>query len=216
MKQTLLICGSHKDSIGVMLGNKLSKEYNIRYFSSKNSDIKCDITNLNEVKSMINLIKDQNIKCIINTAAIHYKIPSNYNDLNVERLSQFFKIKLVGLLNLVNFSNQTLKKPFYFIQIGGALKSENSSLAHYAMVNRAIEGYIKQLNKNEIKGFYLELGPIKDTHTLKLLFDTKTIKEWDKNGYLSTCEDVFKIIKEILNDKINPGTTIKVGNFGVI
>lgn len=107
MKYNILLTGS-QGTLGKEIANKinLSKHNLYQHSFSEKCDLKIDFSNLTEIKTAKNFIKEKNINCLINNAGVYSD--KNFTDLNEDEIDSIFKINLIAPVILSHYIYKNL------------------------------------------------------------------------------------------------------------
>jgi len=109
MKYNILLTGS-QGTLGKEIANEINKTKHNLYQHSffENCNLKIDFSNLTEIKTAENFIKEKNINCLINNAGIYSD--KNFIDLNEDEIYSIFKINLIAPVILSQYVYKNLTK----------------------------------------------------------------------------------------------------------
>lgn len=172
MEYNILLTGS-QGTLGKEIANKIntSKHNLYKHSFSENCDLQIDFSSIKEVKRAESFIKEKNINCLINNAAIYSD--QNFTDLSEEEILSIFNVNLIApvLLSQYVYKN-TIKnnKEGLIININSlAGKHPNYDEIIYSSSKFGLTGFSSCLSinqkKSKIKVIDCHLGAMKTKMT---------------------------------------------------
>tara|TARA_B100000029_G_scaffold461251_1_gene492885 strand:- start:199 stop:966 length:768 start_codon:yes stop_codon:yes gene_type:complete len=178
----------------------------IKKFKSKCKSYVCDITNYNEIKSIIN--KQPKIDILINNAGNN--IPEHFTKVKTKNMEYLVKINTIATFNLAQLCALKMIKAKNRKKIGGAIVNMSSQMGHvggpirsvYNMNKWGLEGLTKGMSIDLAK-YNIRVNTICPTFvvtpmTKKFLKNTKFKKETLNNIPLGRFAELSEVASAVV------------------
>ena len=126
----------------------------IKKFKSKCKSYVCDITNYNEIKSIIN--KQTKIDILINNAGNN--IPEHFTKVKTKNMEYLVKINTIATFNLAQLCSLKMIKAKNRKKIGGAIVNMSSQMGHVGGPIRSVYNMNKWGLEGLTKGMSIDLA----------------------------------------------------------
>ena len=126
----------------------------IKKFKSKCMSYVCDITNLNEVKKIIN--KQSKIDILVNNAGNN--IPEHFTKVKTKNMEHLVKINTIATFNVAQLCTLKMMKLKNRKKIGGAIVNMSSQMGHVGGPIRSVYNMNKWGLEGLTKGMSLDLA----------------------------------------------------------
>ena len=126
----------------------------IKKFKSKCMSYVCDITNLNEVKKIIN--KQSKIDILVNNAGNN--IPEHFTKVKTKNMEHLVKINTIATFNVAQLCTLKMIKSKNRKKIGGAIVNMSSQMGHVGGQIRSVYNMNKWGLEGLTKGMSLDLA----------------------------------------------------------